>query len=38
MHEQIFKQAEQESETGGDRFIYRNFAGGTPETGGDHGA
>ena len=26
------------SATGGDRFIYRNFAGGTPETGGDHGA
>ncbi len=33
MHEQIFKQAERESASGGDRFIYRNFAGGTLETG-----
>jgi pyrroloquinoline quinone biosynthesis protein E len=38
MHEQIFKQAEFEAAEGGDRFIYRNFAGGTPEAGGGHGA
>ena len=38
MHEQIFKQAEVEAAAGDNRFIYRNFAGGTPETGGDHGA
>ena len=31
MHEAIFKQAEQESEEGSNRFLYRNFAGGTPE-------
>ena len=31
MHEAIFKQAELESAFGKDRFIYRNFAGGTPE-------
>jgi pyrroloquinoline quinone biosynthesis protein E len=38
LHEQIFKQAATEAATGDNRFIYRNFAGGTPETGGDHGA
>jgi PqqA peptide cyclase len=38
MHAQIFKLAEQESAGDNDRFIYRNFAGGTPETGGGHGA
>jgi pyrroloquinoline quinone biosynthesis protein E len=31
LHETIFKQAEIEAAGGGDRFIYRNFAGGTPE-------
>lgn len=31
MHESIFKTAERESSEGGDRFIYRNFAGGTLE-------
>lgn len=29
LHERIFKTAEAEAETGGDRFLYRNFAGGT---------
>ena len=38
MHETIFKQAEREAASGSDRFIYRNFSGGTPEAGGDHGA
>jgi pyrroloquinoline quinone biosynthesis protein E len=38
LHEQIFKQAAAEAAAGNNRFIYRNFAGGTPETGGDHGA
>ena len=33
LHEQIFKTAEAEASGGSDRFIYRNFAGGTPETG-----
>jgi pyrroloquinoline quinone biosynthesis protein E len=37
MHEVIFKQAEREAAEGGDRFLYRNFAGGTLEAG-DHGA
>jgi pyrroloquinoline quinone biosynthesis protein E len=37
MHEPIFRQAEQEAAQHQDRFLYRNFAGGTPETG-DHGA
>jgi PqqA peptide cyclase len=37
MHEPIFRQAEQEAAEHRDRFLYRNFAGGTPETG-DHGA
>ena len=31
MHEQIFRQAEQESAAGATRFLYRNFAGGTLE-------
>jgi pyrroloquinoline quinone biosynthesis protein E len=31
MHETIFRQAELESASGGDRFLYRNFAGGTLE-------
>ena len=38
LHETIFKQAEREAASGSDRFIYRNFSGGTPEAGGDHGA
>jgi pyrroloquinoline quinone biosynthesis protein E len=38
LHEQIFKQAEAEAAAGNNRFIYRNFAGGSPETGGEHGA
>ena len=38
MHETIFKQAEREAASGSDRFIYRNFSGGTPEAGDDHGA
>ena len=33
MHEQIFKQAEREAAGDNNRFIYRNFAGGTLETG-----
>ena len=37
MHEPIFRQAEQEAAEHRDRLLYRNFAGGTPETG-DHGA
>ena len=35
MHEAIFKQAEFEAEGATNRFLYRNFAGGTLETGGD---
>jgi pyrroloquinoline quinone biosynthesis protein E len=31
LHESIFKQAELDAASGQDRFIYRNFAGGTPE-------
>ncbi|HWU18079.1 MAG TPA: pyrroloquinoline quinone biosynthesis protein PqqE [Devosia sp.] len=31
LHEAIFKTAEREASEGGDRFIYRNFAGGTLE-------
>ncbi len=31
MHERIFKQAELEAAGGSDRFLYRNFAGGTLE-------
>jgi len=38
MHEAIFKQAEQEAAEGSEYFLYRNFAGGTPEAGGKHGA
>ena len=38
LHEEIFKQAERESTTGDTRFLYRNFAGGTLETEGEHGA
>jgi pyrroloquinoline quinone biosynthesis protein E len=38
MHEQIFKLAESEAADNNSRFIYRNFAGGTLETGGDYGA
>ena len=33
MHEQIFKQAEREAADDSNRFLYRNFAGGTLETG-----
>ncbi len=33
MHEQIFKLAETESAADANRFIYRNFAGGTSEEG-----
>ncbi|MBI5130238.1 MAG: pyrroloquinoline quinone biosynthesis protein PqqE [Rhodopseudomonas palustris] len=32
LHERIFKTAEAEAAEGGDRFVYRNFAGGTAET------
>src|SRR5437899_12110492 len=38
MHEQIFKLAEAESAGDHNRFLYRNFAGGTLETEGEHGA
>ena len=38
LHEQIFKIAETEAAADNNRFIYRNFAGGTLETEGDHGA
>jgi pyrroloquinoline quinone biosynthesis protein E len=38
MHDGIFKQAELEAVSEQNRFLYRNFAGGTPEAGGDHGA
>src|SRR5258706_2412403 len=38
LHEQIFRQAATGAAAGNNRLIYRNFAGGTPETGGDHGA
>src|SRR6516164_8264280 len=38
MHEAIFKQAEQEAAEGSEYFLYRNFAGGTPEAGGKNGA
>jgi PqqA peptide cyclase len=31
LHESIFKQAELDAASGQDRFLYRNFAGGTPE-------
>lgn len=32
LHEHVFKTAEQEAEAGSDRFLYRNFAGGTAES------
>ena len=38
MHEQIFKLAVQEAAGDHNRFLYRNFAGGTLETGDGHGA
>jgi pyrroloquinoline quinone biosynthesis protein E len=38
MHERIFKEAEREAAGEQNRFLYRNFAGGTVETDGDHGA
>jgi len=38
LHEQIFKTAETEASFGGDRFVYRNFAGGTPEAGSGDGS
>jgi len=38
MHEQIFKLAEQEAASENNRFLYRNFAGGTLETDRDNGA
>ena len=38
MHEKIFKDAEREAAAHQDRFLYRNFAGGTLETEGEHGA
>ncbi len=31
LHQQIFRQAEQDAASGSDRFLYRNFAGGTLE-------
>ncbi|ABD08115.1 Coenzyme PQQ biosynthesis protein E [Rhodopseudomonas palustris HaA2] len=31
LHKRIFKTAEAEAEAGGDKFVYRNFAGGTAE-------
>ena len=37
MHAQIFKTAEAEASRGKDSFIYRNFAGGALETGGEYG-
>jgi pyrroloquinoline quinone biosynthesis protein E len=38
MHAQIFKLAETEAGGDHDRFLYRNFAGGTLEAESDHGA
>jgi PqqA peptide cyclase len=35
LHEQIFEQAERDAASGRDRFLYRNFAGGTLESGDD---
>jgi pyrroloquinoline quinone biosynthesis protein E len=32
MHEQIFKQAERDAASDQNRFLYRNFAGGSLET------
>jgi pyrroloquinoline quinone biosynthesis protein E len=36
LHEKIFKLAEEEAAGNNNRFIYRNFAGGTPEADGDN--
>jgi len=33
MHEQIFRIAQNEAEASSNRFVFRNFAGGTPESG-----
>jgi PqqA peptide cyclase len=38
LHDRIFKLAESESAADNNRFVYRNFAGGTLETDDDHGA
>ena len=38
LHEKIFRQAEQDAAAGQRLFLYRNFAGGTLETEGGHGA
>jgi pyrroloquinoline quinone biosynthesis protein E len=38
MHERIFKLAEAEAAGNNNRFIYRNFAGGSLETDDGHGA
>ena len=38
MHEQIFKTAETEASGDVNRFIYRNFNGGTPEADAQHDA
>ncbi len=37
LHKRIFDLAEKESAADARRFIYRNFAGGTPEVGGEYG-
>jgi pyrroloquinoline quinone biosynthesis protein E len=37
-HEEIFRQAESDAASGNSRFLYRNFAGGTLETGSNDGA
>ena len=37
-HAEIFAEAEREAVSDNNRLLYRNFAGGTLETGGDHGA
>ncbi|HEV7718245.1 MAG TPA: pyrroloquinoline quinone biosynthesis protein PqqE [Arsenicitalea sp.] len=38
LHEKVFKLATVESAEGSNRFIYRNFSGGTLETEGEYGA
>jgi pyrroloquinoline quinone biosynthesis protein E len=38
MHERIFKMAETEAAGDDNRFIYRNFKGGTPEDDAGRGA
>ena len=38
VHEHLLKQAELEAAADNNLFIYRNFAGGTPETDDGHGA